>query len=271
MKGLKELNQAQKILQIAQHFNNTDDMLLNMYGIASDEPMDLFVIAPSWTPEKILKNYEYEAEQRSKHAYTSSYVVKYAGYQIGWIQCASSSANLIDSMLMLANVDTDKIVFMGAVGALKKEVPLGSLATPSESYAYVGGNAYLKQRLDTKAFGQTVIPHNMDFVDKVVEKARQQEIEMTKRKVFCTDSIICEYAHLDEILATGAELIEMETSAFYEGVHLMEKRGIALLCVSDNSAAGISLTNRSEEELAYYHNCREMWIPELLKIICEME
>lgn len=265
------MNRAQKILQSAQKYNNSDDLLMSMFSIPSDDPMDLYVIAPSWTPEKILKNYEYEVEPRFKHAYVSSYVVKFAGYRIGWIQCASSSANLLDSLLMLANVSTDKIVFMGAVGALRKEIPLGELSTPAESYAHVGGNAFLKEKLLQGKFGEIIRPHDMNFVNQVIESARLQGIEMIKRKVFCTDSIICEYSHLDEILATGAELIEMETSAFYEGIRLMEKRGIALLCVSDNSAAGIALVNRSEEEKKYYHNCRQTWIPELLKIICEMD
>ena len=172
---------------------------------------------------------------------------------------------------MLANVPTDKIVFMGAVGALKREIQLGELATPSESYAYVGGNAFLKEKLSQGYFGETIRSHDMNFVDQVIERAAKQNIQMAKRKVFCTDSIICEYSHLDEILATGAELIEMETSAFYESMCMMDKRGIALLCVSDNSAADIALVNRTEEELAHYHNCRQKWIPELLKIICEME
>ena len=36
---------------------------MSMYGISLDDPMDLYVIAPSWTPEKILKNYEYEGDR----------------------------------------------------------------------------------------------------------------------------------------------------------------------------------------------------------------
>ena len=62
----KTMNQAQKILQIAQKYNNSDDLLMSMFGISSDDPMDLYVIAPSWTPEKILKNYEYEVEPKFK-------------------------------------------------------------------------------------------------------------------------------------------------------------------------------------------------------------
>ena len=40
---------------------------------------------------------------------------------------------------------------------------------------------------------------------------------------------------MDEILATKAKLIEMETAAFYSCLKIMNKSGMALLLVSDNS------------------------------------
>ena len=72
----------------------------------------------------------------------------------------------------------------------------------------MGGNVFLKEKLSQGQFGETIRPYDMDFVDQVIERAEKQNIQMVKRKVFCTDSIICEYSHLDEILTTGAELIE---------------------------------------------------------------
>jgi hypothetical protein len=39
--------------------------------------------------------------------------------------------------------------------------------------------------------------------------------DMIQAPVFCTDSIFCEYSHLDFIRSFGAKLIEMETSSFY--------------------------------------------------------
>jgi len=71
--------------------------------------------------------------------------------------------------------------------------------------------------------------------------AEEKNIYIKKRNVYCTESVLCEYSHLDSMKQTGAELVEMETASFYHCLELMEKDGIALLCVSDNSAAGISL------------------------------
>lgn len=82
--------------------------------------------------------------------------------------------------------------------------------------------------------------------------------------MYCTDSITCEYFHLDEILSMGSAYIEMETAAFLRCLAMMKRRGNALLCVSDNSAAGQHLLGRSEEELAVYHRTREEYIPKLL-------
>ena len=105
---------------------------------------------------------------------------------------------------------------------------------------------------------------------KVLEKASGHGITMKKRKVFCTDSIFCEYIHLPEIKETGAELIEMETAGFYECINAMEKKGIALLCVSDNSAADIALVMRDEESTKRYKTAREDYIPKLIDLICEL-
>ena len=60
-------------------------------------------------------------------------------------------------------------------------------------------------------------------------------------------SITHEYYHLDEIKEFNTDLIEMETSSFYLMADLLEIPSIALLVVSDNSAAGAALVGRTEE------------------------
>ena len=43
------MNQAQKILQIAQKYNNTDDLLMSMYGISSDGSSVPAAVQTCWT------------------------------------------------------------------------------------------------------------------------------------------------------------------------------------------------------------------------------
>lgn len=265
------MNKAQEILKEAKKYNGSHDMLKDVYGIDSNTKYDTIVVAPVWIPEKIFKCDDVEVKKMIDYVNQASYEVKFDGKKIAWIMCGVGSCNLVDVMLCLADSAAEKIIFVGSVGALKSDIKLGELSTPIESYAYEAGTMYLFDSLDKNNFGCKIVPQNMEYINKVIKKAEGQGINIVKRKVFCTDSLFCEYKFLDYIKNTGAELIEMETASFYKAINMMNKKGIALLCVSDNSAANISLVARDEESTFNYHNSREVNIPKLINMICEME
>lgn len=258
-----------RILGNAKRFNGTNDFLKAVYGISSEDEFDAIVVAPNWVPEKILAKYEKEIEVIADKAGYTSYIVNFEGKRIAWIKCGISSSNVIDAVLASAESKAERIVFIGAVGALKEYIDVGEFCTPLESYAYDGASLYLYDKLDAANFGRTVRPHCCEYIEKVLDKASEGNIAIDKRRTFCTDSIICEYAHLDEIKATGAELIEMETAAFYRCLEIINKKGIALMCVSDNSASGVPLVQRTPEQRRRYDECRSHDIPEVIKIACE--
>lgn len=258
-----------RILEMAKNYNLSNDFLYSVYGIASDEHFDALVVAPGWIPEKIFARKKADIECIVEKAGYTSYRVEFEGHKLAWIKCGVSSSNLIDAMLAAAEAAVDRIVFVGAVGALKADIGIGEFCTPLESYAYDGASLYLHEKIDTMNFGRTVVPGCQEYIDEVIKKAHCSGIDIVKRRTFCTDSIICEYAHLDEIKATGAELIEMETAAFYECLRMMDKKGIALMCVSDNSASGVPLVRRTPEQRKNFDDCRTLSIPEVIKIACE--
>ena len=260
---------AREIMAAAKKYNRCDDFLKAVYGISSDEGLDAFVIAPSWTPEKILSKYDAGITVICEKSGYSSFIAEFDGKRIGWIKCGVSSSNVIDAMLSLADSHVEPVIFLGAAGALKADIEIGELCTPSESLAYDGASLYLREKLSAEGFGRRVRPVCEDHIDKVLDCAAEAGIKTTRRSTFCTDLIICEYAHLDEIKATGAELIEMETAAFYECLAMLGKKGIALLCVSDNSASGVPLVQRTPEQRRNYDECRCRCIPEMIKIACE--
>lgn len=108
-----------------------------------------------------------------------------------------------------------------------------------------------------------------EYVDRVIRLAEESNVTIKKASVFCTDSIVMEYTHLEEIKSFGTDLIEMETSTFYEIAKLMELPAIALLVVSDNSAAGVPLVGRSEEIQRIYEYSRKVVLIDLIyKIAC---
>lgn len=116
-----------------------------------------------------------------------------------------------------------------------------------------------------KPFGK-VYPNDPALVREVMARYP----EMIQEPVFCTDSIVCEYAHLDFVKSFGARLIEMETSSFYLMADLLEKPAIALLAVSDNSATGDPLVGRTEEQKRLYDITRKQVIPRILMEIAGM-
>ncbi len=87
--------------------------------------------------------------------------------------------------------------------------------------------------------------------------------------MYCTDSIALEYYHLDEIKKFNTDLIEMETITFYLLADLLEVPAIALLVVSDNSAAGHPLVGRDEKLQEKYNFSRSIIIPELIYKIAQ--
>ena len=109
------------------------------------------------------------------------------------------------------------------------------------------------------------------FINRVLNKTSSMGRKIIKASVFCTQSVSCEYYHLDEIRKFGTDLIEMETAAFYTMADLIEVPSIALLVVSDNSASGKPLLGRDEEQEKKYYYSRKVVLPELIFTICNME
>ena len=182
---------------------------------------------------------------------------------IAWIQTASGACNLLDHLAICAELSFRKLIFAGAVGSLVKELEVGDFCTPSCCISGSSALSYLDEKISGGSLFRKIYPHE-PYVDSVVRMAAEKGYEMKKAPVFCTDSITMEYSHLDEILATGAELIEMETAAFYKLAALFEVPAVALLVVSDNSASGKPLLGRGEELDARYHHARSRIVPDLI-------
>lgn len=257
----------QRMIDLIKADKSTDNYagaVFDEFGLSVDKHYDVLVVAPGWTPTKIMDGYDVEISCTAEHSYISGYEVKGDDYLLGWIQISSGASSLIDTVSLCAVLDFDKMVFVGAVGSLVAEIPVGALCTPSWCVSGNLANGYLLEDIKMyKPFGR-VYPNDKGFVDVVIGIVGKLGYDMKQEPVFCTDSIFGEYSHLDFIKSFGARLIEMETSSFYLMADLMEKPAIALLAVSDNSATGDQLLLRSDDQKAAYDNCRKGIIPKLI-------
>ncbi len=270
-----------KIITLLDKYNSPQ-MARDIFGFPEDDIVyDALVVAPSFTPEKILTEINTKTDGRFKittnriGTYTAGYTVEGDGVKLLWIQVASCAGNTVDHVGILGKMKFRRMIFIGAVGSLKPEFELGDLCIPTECVS--GGYilSYLKDDLsdftpfervypDKTTTDRSVILANQRIDEFVRDNIIPRGISLKRASVFCTDSIVMEYYHLDEIRAFGTDLIEMETAAFYSMADLLEVPSAAILLVSDNSATGVALVGRTDEQEEKYNYARRVVLPEIL-------
>jgi purine-nucleoside phosphorylase len=251
-----------KILSNMKKYN-AGIMFQEVFGFDPETGYDALVIAPGWKPTKILRNPAYKVTELAVHSYQSGYLVEKDGLKVAWAQVASGGGNLIDNMIICAEMKFRNLIFAGAVGGLSKDFEIGDFCTPEVNISAVYANQYLQERLSDFRPFEKIYP-NLEFSKNVIELAKNNGYNLKAVKVFCTDSIAMEYSHLNQIKETGAELIEMETGTFHTLAPLFEVPYIALLAVSDNSATGVPLLGRVGEAQDKYHYTRSIIIPDMI-------
>lgn len=260
-------NRLLQLLKAECSYGANEDVAMYEFGLSTDKHYDVLVVAPGWKPTKIMEGYDVEITCTKEHSYISGYEVKDGKSLIGWIQCSTGASSLIDELSTCAYLNFDKLVFVGAVGSLVPEIGLGALCTPEWCISGNLANGYLLEDIRQYKPFERIYPNDSGLVERV----RKRYPDMIQAPVFCTDSIFCEYAHLDFIKPFGVRLIEMETSSFYRMADLMEKPAIALLSVSDNSANGDPLVGRTEEQKLLYNITRKQMIPKIIMDIARMQ
>lgn len=268
-----EMYMKQKLRKIldTMHEYNTCNLAYHTFGVTNEQLYDALVIAPGWKPTKIIMDPSFNITVLATHSYISSYLVEKEGKKILWIQCSSSASNLMDHLIICAELNFKKLIFVGAVGSLNEQFKIGDICTPSYCISGVYANAYLGDKLVDYIPFKKIYP-KQNYIDKIISLANSNGYNLKQGSVYCTDSIALEYSHLEEIKSFHPDLIEMETSTFYLLADLLEVDAVALLVVSDNSPLKQPLIGRNEDLQSKYNYGRKVIIPDLIyKIVKEIE
>lgn len=250
------------------HKHNVSNLAYINFGLSEDDDYDALVVAPSYSPEKVIRDDSFKVTETGHQSYCTGYVVEKGGLKIAWIKTAAGGCNMLDYLLICGELKIKKIIFIGAVGALKEEYNIGDICTPSYSVSAGMATAYLKENLKDYVPFEKVYPDS-NYIDKVIALAGENNYTIKKASVFCTESIVMEYSHLEEIKTFDTDLIEMETATFYAATQVMGIPAVALLVVSDNSATGVPLVGRDEEIQNIYEHSRKVVLPDLICKITE--
>lgn len=252
----------------ALHKYNMEHMAEHNFGLSEDVTYDALVYAPSYTPDKLGMTERFKVTELNAAGYCAGYLLEKDGLKIAWVRTATGASNMLDYLLLCAELQFKKLIFIGSVGALRPEFDIGDVCTPSFSIAGTMANAYLKESLKDYVPFEKVEP-DQAYADSVIELAKANGHGIRKASVFCTDSIAMEYTHLEEIKSFGTDLIEMETATFYAVAKLLDVPAIALLVVSDNSATGVPLVGRNEQQQQKYHHARQKVLPDMIELIAK--
>ena len=252
------------------HKYNSEHMMFEAFGLRDDIMYDALVVAPSFTPYKLHMDQYCKVTTLRESAYLGGYLVEKDNFKIAWIKTASSASNLIDHLTLSAELSFKKAIFIGAVGALKEDFHVGNVCTPSYSISGNYADSFLmKESIRDNMLFSKVYP-DKNFIDEVIGLGKKRGYDIRIGSVFCTPSIALEYTHLDEIRSFDTDLIEMETSSFYLVADLLEVPAVALLVVSDNSATGVALVGRTDEEQEQYDKGRNVVLPDMILAVAEM-
>lgn len=263
----------ERLKEIVDNFHkyNSEHMAAQSFGFSEDIVYDALVVAPSFIPYKLKMDERCKVTTLAERSYIAGYLLEKDDLKIAWIKIGSSAGNIIDHLAVCAELSFKQLIFIGAAGALREGFSLGDICTPSYSVSGSLADSYLaKDSIRESMLFEKVYPDGK-YVDEVIELAGNRGYEIRKGSVFCTPSIAMEYSHLDEIRSFDTDLIEMETASFYLMADLLELPAIALLVVSDNSATGVALVGRTDEEQEQYEYGRDVVLPEMVLALAESQ
>lgn len=222
------------------------------------------IIAPWWEPN-YYENVSYEQIVDGTIKVWNCYIDdKYCTY----IKTGIGASVCTDVILALGCTDCKKIIFVGSVGALNKNINVGDIVIPKSSICGDGVSRYLELDLKRDCFGERYYPDKelyedaINITDKICNK---HEVKWHVVDNFSVDTVFAQFAHLDTIIAMNCNTIEMETAAAFKAANICNISICAIFNTSDNSILKKSLySGRTEKDETYRRYVRSTIIPQII-------
>lgn len=246
------------------------DICIHGLGILPSQVQENVVIAPWWEPMTLpgLGKAEYLSE--SDYSAVRIWNIVSDNLKITYIKTGMGAPVLMDALLSLGITPCKRILFIGSVGALSSEIGIGDIVIPEFSICGDGASRYIisDSLLDNDVFGKKAFPDS-DLTKSVQNSTKkiclQNNVKWHMGKTFSIDTIFAQYAHIDEILEMGCNVIEMETAAAFCAAQIANIPIAAIFSVSDNTISNKSLVSgRTEEEMNYRKYVRREIFPQII-------
>ena len=234
---------------------NPIDMVRSSLNCEPEKIQENVIIAPVWKPElfdKYINNIELIHDGIHK-----IWNLSLKNKNITYIITGIGAPNVLEPVLALGSTKCKKIIFIGSVGGLDSKLGIGEIVIPEYSICGDGACRYLtnKKLSENDCFGERYYP-NKGFYDEVISKTKtitnENNVNWHIGKNYSIDTVIAQFAHIDEILNMGCNCIEMETAALFRSAEICNIKACAIFSISDNTVMKKSLlSGRTEKEQEY--------------------
>ena len=212
------------------------------------------IIAPSWEVDMFSSHVDsitHISGTRKHHCIVNELDVN--GEKITHIMTGMGGCSVIDAVMALGCTPCKEILFIGSVGALDENIKIGDVMIPEYSVCGVGANRYLTSGSlkENDTFGKKYYPNESlynEILSITNNEIKDTDISLHIGKTYSVDTILTQYAHLDEIINMGCNSIEMETATLFEAAEIANIKAVAVFNVSDNTIANKSLHHDTEGE-----------------------
>lgn len=250
--------------------SNENDICKHGIGVSLDVIRENVVIAPWWEPSSLSGLGEAVYLSESEFSAVKVWNITNGEIEFTYIKAGIGAPALMDAVLSLGVTKCRNIVFIGSVGSLDDKIHIGDIVIPEWSICGDGASRYLygDSLANNDVFGEKVYP-NKELYDSVMKNTamicQANRVEYHTGKNFSIDTIIAQFAHIDEILDMGCNVIEMETAAAFRAAGLAGIAIAAIFGVSDNTVQNKSLVSgRSENEISYRRYTKRTIIPQII-------
>lgn len=259
----------ESIIAGMKRFGSTErDICVSRLGIEPEQVNENVIIAPWWKPVSM------PDLGRAKCLNTSNSVqvwnITAGKLKITYIKTGIGAPVLMDVLLALGVTKCKKIIFIGSVGSLDSEIGIGDIVIPEYSVCGDGASRYIAS-VDLKSgdcWGEKVYPDTELFnTVKGITQAvcDENNVKWHIGKNFSIDTIAAQFAHIDEIIEMGCNVIEMETAAAFRAAKMMDISIAAVFSVSDNTVTKKSLiSGRTKEDNDYRKRVKKKLIPKII-------
>lgn len=240
--------------------SNSSDIVKMHFHCEPDEINENVIIAPSWYPQ-IFQNFIENIIQVLDNQHLKIWNISVNNKKFTYIVTGIGAPKVIETVLALGCTPCRKIIFIGSVGGLVVNFNIGDIIIPE--YWICNDGSYLTNGkiLINDCFGEKYYP-NKKLYEQIIFKTKKITKESNTNwhagKNFSIDTIIAQFAHIDEILGMGCNCIEMETTVLFKASEICNIKAGAIFSVSDNSIVKKSLVSgRTKEEMEYRKNIRD--------------